>query len=92
MCTCTPGAGNRSVGTHRGVRLLVDGPTTIGTCTIEEASVFSGPPVRLHLGTVIGTVMASAPRRSADRLGVCGRVRSPQARWEPDCNSLVRAP
>lgn len=60
-----------------GVRLLVDGPPTIGTRTIVEASVFSGPPVRLHLDTFIGTVMAFRTSK------VGGPVRSPRSRPIP---------
>lgn len=40
-----------------GVRVVVDGSTTVGTRTIEEDSATGpGPLVRLHVDTLIGTV------------------------------------
>jgi hypothetical protein len=40
-----------------GVRVVVDGATTVGTRTIEEDSATGpGPLVRLHIDTWVGTV------------------------------------
>lgn len=49
--------GSVKVWVPTGVRVRVDGTTTIGTRTIEEGSASgTGPVVRLHVDTVIGTV------------------------------------
>jgi predicted membrane protein len=51
------GWGSVKVWVPAGVRVRVDGSTTVGTRSIEEDSAPGpGPLVRLHIDTVIGTV------------------------------------